>query len=120
MKTTAPFLVATLVAWVWAAFAAPGIGRSFGVPMISGWNLVRRNQHLSKLDYVRGCGLFAVGSALFIFLTLKQYLYCEFTVGKPPNFHGSYMWLRLVIFLVAGWVFGIATAPYQKVSDLPF
>jgi hypothetical protein len=119
LKPAASFVIALLLAWVWAAFVAPAISRGFGLPMLSGWNFIRRNQHLSKSDYVRSCGVVAVGSGLFLLLTFKQVMYCELVVGKPPYFKGSYMGERLIICLLAGWIFGSATAPAQNITDLP-
>jgi len=67
----ASFLMATLGVWLWTGFAAPPVARSFGQPMLSGWRLDRRNRYLSKPDYVGICGVFAVGSELFVLLTLR-------------------------------------------------
>ena len=109
-------LVAILIAWVWISFVAPAIARGFGVPMISGWRLSRRNQHLNRLDYVWGCGVFAVGVGLFLFLTLRQCLYWELVCGRIPSLREPYVALRLIICLGAGWPFGFFTAPLRQMS----
>jgi len=87
--------------------------------MLSGWNFIRSNQHLSKSDYVRSCGVVAIGSGLLLFLTLKQLMYCELVAGKQPYLKGSYVGVRLIICFLAGRIFGTATAPAQKITDLP-
>lgn len=87
--------------------------------MASGWWLNRRNQHLSKPDYVWGCGAFAVGTGLFALLTLRQCLYCIIACVRFPHLVGSYLGLRLLICVVAGLLFGVFTAPQREVSDLP-
>jgi hypothetical protein len=51
---SASFLIAVRGAWLWSSFVAPVIARGFGVPMVPGWRLSRRNQHLSEPDYVMG------------------------------------------------------------------
>jgi hypothetical protein len=114
---SAHLLTAILGAWLWTSFVAPAISRGFGVPMASGWRLSRRNQHLSKVHYVWGCGVFAVGSGLFLFVTLRQYLYCILIVGKLPHLSGPHLALRLTICLAAGLIFGIFTAPLREMSD---
>lgn len=119
MIASASFLIAVLGAWLWASFVAPAIARGFGVPMASGWRLDRRNQHLSKLHYVWACGVFAAGSGLFLFITLRQYLCCILIAGAFPRVSGSYLALRLIICLAAGWFFGVFTAPQHEMSDFP-
>ena len=119
MIASASFLIAVLGAWLWSSFVAPVIARGFGVPMLSGWRLNRRNQHLSKPDYVWGCGAFAVGTGLFTFLTLRQCLYCTIEYVRFPHLAGSYLGLRLVICVAAGLLFGVFTAPHHEMSDFP-
>lgn len=116
---SASFLIAILGAWLWTGFAAPAVARSFGLPMVSGWRLDRCNRHLSKPDYVWGCGVFAVGTGLFALLNLRQCLYCELTANRLPHFSGSILALRLIICLAGGWLFGILTPPQQEMSDFP-
>jgi hypothetical protein len=116
---SASFLIAILSAWLWTSSVAPAISRSFGVPMASGWRLVRRNQHLGKLHYVWGCGVFAGASGLFFFITLRQWLYCKLMTGRFPALSGPHLALRLIICLAAGWLFGVCTAPQHEMSDFP-
>lgn len=114
---SASLLIAILGAWLWTSFAAPTIARGFGVPILSGWRLVRRDQHLIKPHYVWGCGVFAVGSGLFLFLTLRQYLYCRLVIHGSAHLTGPYLALRLIICWFAGWLFGLFTAPQNAMSD---
>jgi hypothetical protein len=116
---SASFLIAILGAWLWTSFAAPAIARGFGVPMLSGWRLVRRNQHLMNTHYVWACGVFTVGSGLFLFLTLRQYLYCRLVMHGFSQLTGPYLALRLIICFVAGWLFGLFTAPRNTMSNFP-
>ena len=119
MTASASFLIAILGAWAWTGFVAPAIARGFGVPMASGWRLDRRNQYLSKLYYVWACGVFAAGSGLFLFITLRQCLYCGLSVGRFPHLSGPTVAVRLIICSAAGWLFGVLSAPRHEVSDLP-
>ena len=119
MIASASVLIAILGAWVWASFVAPAIARSFGVPIASGWRLDRHNQHLRKLHYVWGCGAFAVGSGLFLFITLRQYLYCMLIAARFPHLTGPSLALRLIICVAAGWLFGVFTVPQHEISDFP-
>ncbi|MGA8428808.1 MAG: hypothetical protein WB729_03230 [Candidatus Sulfotelmatobacter sp.] len=112
-------LIAILGAWLWTSFAAPAICRAFGVPMVSGWRLARQNQRLTKPYYVRACGLFAIGSGLFLFFTLKQCLYCSLIVGRFPHVSGTILAVRLIVCLMAGWIFGVFTAPQTGMSGFP-
>jgi hypothetical protein len=69
MMALADFLIPILAAWLWTGFVAPAVLRGFGVPLASGfWRLDRRNRHLSKQQYVRGVGVFAWGTGMFLFL----------------------------------------------------
>ena len=117
MIALASFVVAISVAWPWSSFVAPAIIRIFGVPMASGWRLARRNQHLSKLHYVWGYGVFSVGSGLFLFATIRQCLYCKLIVDRFPHLSGPNLALRLLICLAAGLLFGAFTAPEREMSD---
>jgi len=117
---SASFLVAVLCAWLWTAFVAPPITRSLGVPMVSGWRVGKRNRHLSKQDYVWGCGVFAAGSGLFLCLALWQCLYCRLVANRFPHLGGRALAIRLIICLAGGLLFGILTAPQHEMSDFPF
>jgi hypothetical protein len=115
----ASFAISILCAWVWASYLAPAIIRGFGVPVASGWRLVRRNQYLSRLHYVWGCGVAAVGSGLFLFISLRQCMCCFLIAHKFPRVSGPYLGLRLIICLGAGWLFGVFTAPQYETLEFP-
>ncbi len=117
MIALSSFLIAILGAWLWTGYVAPAISRNFGVPIVSGWRLDRRNRYLSKLHYVWGCGVFAVGSGLFFFITLRQCLCCLLIAESFPRLRGPQLGLRLIISLAAGWLFGVSTAPQHEMSD---
>ena len=56
------YFAITAAALMWAGFVAPTILRALGVPMAYGlWQLDRRNQHLSKRQYVWSVGVFSTG-----------------------------------------------------------
>lgn len=74
---------------------------------------------LRKPEYVWGCGVFAVGSGLFVLITLRGCIYCELTANRLPHFGGLVLALRLIICLFGGWLFGSITAPQNEVSDFP-
>jgi hypothetical protein len=111
-------LIAILVAWLWAGFAAPAIVRNFGVPIVSGLRLARQNRHLYKPYYIWGCGVFAVGLGLFLLFTLRQYLCCLLIAAKLPHQGERELAIRLIICLAMEWLFGVFTAPELEISDL--
>ena len=119
MIPSASLFVAIVAAWLWTGFAVPPITRSFGVPMVSGWRLGKRNRHLNKQDYVWCCGVFAVGSGLFLFIMLWQSLYCILVAGRFPHLGGRTLAIRMIVCLAGGLLFGIFTAPRHEMSDFP-
>jgi hypothetical protein len=108
----ASFLMSLLAAWLWAWFVAPAILRAFGVPMASGqWRWNRRNQHLSKRQYVWGYGVFAWGTGMFLLFALRDYLSWKMIGDSFSHPTPARVVLELFIFLGAGWTGGAYGAP---------
>jgi hypothetical protein len=110
------WLVAILCGWLWASFVAPAAIRSLGIPMVSGWQLIRSNRYLSRRQYIWGCGVLAVGSGLFWFLTIRPEMFCLLTVNRFVHQSGVILAVRLILCMGAGWFFGLITAQ-SEMSD---
>jgi hypothetical protein len=110
------FLVAIVSGVGWIGLVAPAILRSFGVPIAFGlWRLDRRNQSLSKTQYVWAFGVFSWGLGMFFFSTVADYLGRELLGATSP----IHIIAGLVICLGAGCLFGVLTAPRPKSADIP-
>ena len=118
--SAASWLTAVLVAWLWASFVAPAALRAFGIPTVSGWQLVRRNRHLARPYYIWACGAFAFGLGLFWALTIRQEMCCLLTTRTLAQMTRTSFGLRLILCVGAGWVYGLLTAPQGEMSDLLF
>lgn len=109
------FLTAVACAWCWMGLIAPAILRSFGVPLAFGlWRLDRRNQNLSRSQYVWAFGVFSWGVGMFLFWTMAGYL--QWRVLSDPS---EYPTLRrtiggVVIWFTTGLLFGTFTAPRRR------
>lgn len=110
------YLIPFCAALLWIGMLAPGILRIFGVPMISGfWRLDRLNQHLSKLQYVWGYGVFSFGIGMFMLSALMDYPKWGRTYERTPA-TVSDIALRLLIWLAAGGFVGSLSRPRLKDS----
>ena len=120
MASLGKFLVAILVFLLWAGVVAPAVLRSFGVQMAYGcWRLDRRNQHLSKRQYVWGFGVVAWGVGMFLFSTTWSYL---FSIPMPNRFsqmRDTRIIVELLIWLTMGWLVGVLSAPKRNTSGRP-
>lgn len=75
MIALASFLIAIVCGLLWMGLVAPAILRFFGVPVAIGdWMLERRNQRLSRTQYIWAGGVFQWGVGMFVFFTLSKYL----------------------------------------------
>lgn len=109
------FLVAIACALLWIGIMAPAILRGFGVPVAFGSRRVDRlNQHLSKTQYVWACGVFSWGLGMFLFFTVLRYLEWKL-LGDRFSF-ASYIIVGLPVWVAAGWLFGVFTAPHRRVQ----
>ena len=110
------FFIALLSAWLWTWFVAPAILRAFGVPMVSGqWRWNRRNEHLSKRQYVWGYGVFAWGTGMFLFFARRDYLSWRMLGDTFSHPTPARVLLELIIFLGAGWTVGAYAAPEHNI-----
>jgi hypothetical protein len=120
MMALGSFLVAVLGGLLWIGFVAPTILRALGVPMALGyWRLDRRNQRLTKWQYVWGFGVFSWGVGMFLFSAVWAYLFSK------PIFYGfsrptlTHLVSELVTWLAAGWLVGFFSAPRHNSSESP-
>jgi hypothetical protein len=101
------FLVAILVGWLWMGFIGPSILRVFGVPAKFGlWRLDRRNQHLSKQQYVWGFGVFIWAVGMVLSTTTWDYLNWRFAGDKLTPHDAAHIAMRIAIFLGGGLFVG--------------
>jgi hypothetical protein len=111
----AVFLIAIVSAACWIGLVAPAILRCFGVPIAFGlWRLDRRNQSLSKTQYVWAFGVFSWGLGMFFFSTVADYLGRKL-LGATSPMHAT---VGLLMWLGAGWLLGVLNAPRRKRSDM--
>ena len=111
----ANFLIATACGLLWIGFAAPAILRLFGLPVAFGaWRTDRRNQHLTKRQYVWVCGVFGWGVGMFLFFTISSYL--DWRLLGDKFSHLSFLRIsgEFLTWLAAGWLFGVFSAPHRK------
>ena len=111
------FVIPALAALMWIGFAAPTILRALGVPMAYGlWRLDRRNQHLSKRQWVWGLGVFSMGVGGALLLTLRYYLPRGLT-GERHSHPGASSLVGLISSLAIAWLVANLTAPQPRISD---
>jgi hypothetical protein len=98
--------------------AAPGILRIFGVPVAYGTlRIDRRNQHLSRTQYVWTCGVFRWGLGMFLFFAMSRYLDWRL-LGDKFSYLSPMRTLGLLLtWLAAGWLFGVFGAPHREDAD---
>lgn len=120
MMALGNFLLTILGGWLWMGFVASAILRAFGVPMAYGfWRLDRRNRHLGRWQYVWGFGVFSWGVGMFLFSAVWD---GPFSKPIPNGFSHptvTHVVVGLAIWLTAGWLVGIFTAPKHSGSELP-
>ena len=108
--TTFAVPISIFVAWLWMGVVAPSIVRPFGVPMAYGyWRLDRRNQHLSRRQYVWGFGVFAWGMGMLLFIISQSFGERLLSGRSLPSTRGWIIWVAATFVL--GWLFGELTAP---------
>ncbi|HKW76694.1 MAG TPA: hypothetical protein VJN64_14280 [Terriglobales bacterium] len=118
MTALAIFLIAIGCGLAWAGLVAPTLLRVFGLPVALGvWRLDRRNQHLSRTQYVWFFGVFTWGLGMFLFFTISRYLEWKLLGDRSANQHSTQIIGALLIWLLAGWLFGLWTAPPRNGAD---
>lgn len=112
------FLGAIACGWLWVGLIAPAILRSFGVPIAFGmWRLDRRNQNLSKAQYVWAFGVFSWGLGMFLFSTVWKYLEWRLLGDRFSYSISAQLIAGLLIWLLAGLLMGVLGAPRRKGAD---
>jgi hypothetical protein len=106
---------AFVVAWLWMDFFAPLLARIFGVPARLGlWRSNRRNQHLSRPQFVWWIGVVGFGIGMFLWSLICD----ESTIFQTyPGVTARRFVVNMFIWLFAGFGFGLSTAPRH--SDPP-
>jgi hypothetical protein len=121
MIALASFLIAIVCGLLWMGLVAPAILRFFGVPVAIGdWMLERRNQRLSRTQYIWAGGVFQWGVGMFVFFTLSKYL--EWRLLGDRFSYLSLTPVDMIVWLLSwlavGWLFGVWTAPHREGTDL--
>jgi hypothetical protein len=110
----ANFLIAGACGAMWTGLVAPTILRTFGVPVAFGmWRINRRNQNLSRTQYVWGCGVFMWGLGMFLLFVISRYLDWKLLGVKIPI---RIFW-SLLTWLTAGWLLGVLSARLREDAD---
>jgi len=116
MRELVVFLIAILSWLFWIGVVAPAILLRLGVPIAFGlWRIDRRNQSLSRKQYVWAVGVFTFGIGMFFFSATFQYDDWKL-VGAPMS--PMHIMVRLLGCLAGGWLFGLLSAPHRKGTDL--
>lgn len=120
MTALAIFVLAIGCGLAWVGLVAPALLRAFGVPVAQGvWRLDRRNQHLSRTQYVWFFGVFAWGLGMFLFFTISRYLEWKLLGDRSAFQHATQLIMSLLVWLLSGWLFGLWTAPPRNGADEP-
>ena len=99
--------------------AAPAILRGIGVPVaFGGRRLDRRNQHLSRTQYIWACGVFEWGVGMFVFFTVAKYLEWKLLGERFSYLSPVHIIVGLLTWLGVGWLFGALSAPHREGTDL--
>jgi len=116
MREFVVFLIAVMSALFWVGLVAPAILRRFGVPIAFGaWRIDRRNQSLSKRQYVWAVGVFSWGIGMFFFYAISGYLDWK-TLG--PSTSPMHIMVWLLGWLATGWLMRVLSEPLRKGTDL--
>jgi len=110
MMDFAILFIAAACGLLWIGVIAPAILRSLGFPIALGF----RNQHLSRTQYVWAVGVFSFGLGSFLFSIVSEYLEWKL-LGEQLSYPSpTHIIVGLVIWPLAGWSFGVITAPRRK------
>ena len=119
MRGLTVFFGAVACASLWFGLVAPAILRNLGIPIAGGiWRMARRNQHLSRTQYIWSVGVFSWGIGMFLFSTLWNYLDWRLFL----NYKAWYANLgdiveRLLAWMAAGWLVGFFGAPKRRHAE---
>ena len=107
MLLTVLFFAAIGVALLWMGVIAPSILRALGVPAAGGlWRLDRRNQHLSRSQYVWGIGVFDWGIGTALATTLLDYVLWKDSGSSSHAQSPKTILLKAAVYLIAGLFVG--------------
>lgn len=112
MRELLVVLGAMSAAVLWMCIVAPLTANVFGVPVrISPWRIDRRNQHLTRTQYVWSIGVLDLGIGMFLLGALWDLL--ETVLPHGDGFHITLhsIALRLLLCLLLGVGFGLWSAP---------
>lgn len=112
------FLSAIACVSLWVGVIAPAILRSFGVPMAFGvWRLDRRNQRLSRAQYIWAFGVLSWGLGIFLFSTVWKYLEWKLLGDRFSYSSPARIVAGLLTWLLLGFLVGVFSAPRRKGAD---
>ena len=103
---------------LWIGLIAPTILRGIGVPLAYGmWRLDRRNQHLTRSQYLWGFGVFSWGLGAFLYATTFDLLSWELLGERGYYSTPLRIIVQLMICLVIGWLVGVFGSPSRRKSE---
>jgi hypothetical protein len=118
MPGLAVMLGAFASAALWMSVLAPSIARLFGVPLAFGFGgLGRKNQHLTKLQFVWGYGTFTWGIGMFLCFTMWDFLDWKLLADQSSgaNLRPERIGARLLLMLIGGAILGFWSAPDKHI-----
>jgi hypothetical protein len=119
MIVLAPFLIAIVCGLLWMGVVAPAILRAFGVPVARWvWRLERRNQHLSRTQYIWAFGVFQWGLGMFVFFTVSKYLEWRLLGDRFSYLSPVRIIVWFLTWLAVGWLVGVFGARHREGTDL--
>jgi hypothetical protein len=113
------FLTAISCALLWVGLVAPALMRAVGIPLSGGlWRRARRNQHLSKGQYVWAYGIFSYGIGMFLFMTVLDYLQWKLMGDAYMHRDAKHIFINLLIWLAGGCFVGVMAYRHRPDADL--
>ena len=119
MLATALFLASLVCTYLWIAVIAPLLMRAVGVPVGIGlWRIDRRNQHLSRRQYVWAVGIVAWGMGMFLGMNVSDYLEWRFGGDAFAPHTLIRIAISFLIWALAGWQFGVLSFRHRASADV--
>ena len=111
MKELVRIFCPILAGWLWSCAISPLISRLFSIPARIGFLTTRRNQHLTRLQFIFAIGVFGWGVGMFIAWTGWYLLGPALFFVYPPSPTLQHILGYLLVWLSAGAVIGMVGAP---------
>ena len=119
MTALAIFLVGLVCVLLWMCLLAPLILRLFGVPVtFAVWRLDRRNQQLTRMQYVWSFGVVEWGIGMFFFFTVSDYLEWKMLGYRLSYRTPKQIIMELVTCMAIGLLLGFWSARDRNRTDV--